>query len=700
MNRLGDFWNEGCAALLRNALETKGLSFGALAIELRVTGRTVQNWATSDARPKRPSVDTLPPLAEAVGLDVDAFRAAAEAFVRTGSLDVAVEAGRSWGRSDPIASAEAISAAATVGEEVVPARKLWSRSVVGSVAAVALLIAAAGLFFERRASPTREEAHPVGYSIPSHDENYEEAWAGRVSPDGLFIAFSAIDRTPTDGGGLIDAPRRIFVLRTDSPRRPVPVRGTEGMFTTYFWDARGRGLYFVRSRKLMHVAIDGGPPKEIAEVGTATYGDSNAAGDVVLGSRLGLVFVSASGRMEQRKAKRSHLFPVFLPGGERFLFVAQRRDAMGNAKRDLYVMSYHDRVPKLVEHDIPSRVEYRDGYVLYVRDCVLLARRFDLESERLGPEEFKVRDDVWMEDVSGSASFSTSENGVLVTQAPAAISRLQRIHLATRGIERESLPIDNVRSIAVIRDPRTLVLARIDRCKQTQAIWRWPLDGAAPRCLTCGRSSSTSPVVTSDGSSVYFAARRGTDLGIYSMAFASLIEHKVFESDNFPAPRDITPDGGRLVIEMTADRDGSLWTIPTSGATSAMPAVVTPEAEGEAARLSPDGRMLAFSAIRESGSGIFVVEWERPESEPRLVGPRGWRCRWSRDGKKIYYIERRAVMEYDFARGNAVMLFEFDANITDIAVADDTTFYAVTTAEAHNRVESAWVKALPAVQEH
>lgn len=683
------FWNEGAAQLVRATLENQGKRVEELAEALQLDVRAVRYWIRTKKPPKHPHVRNFSKLCRELGLSEDDFRSAAAAYDRetTGNqIPIVVP-------QTSIPAPESETVQPPPGQPVVeePERRLLNIKAAW-IAALSILAGIAALVI--LSSWDRDRRAVSSYSVPSFDENYEEAWAGKISPDGRFIAFNAENLEAGLPERRKQPPRQIFILSTEAGARATAIPGIEGVYITFFWDDSGRGLYVINDRKLMYVATDGGPPRGNTDVQGGTLGDANAAGDVVLGSRDGLIFVSPDGKVQRRESSVPHLFPTFLPDGERFFFLEQRRDQNGNATRDLYLMSLKNRTPRLIERNVPSRVKYDRGYLLYVRNCALLARPFDLASERLSPTEHKIRDDVWMEDVSGSASFSTSRDGVLVTQAPATVSAL-RVVLTARGIEREALPVDQVRSIALNLQRNELLLTRADRCKQTQTLWRWPLAGEAPQCLTCGRSSTTSPLLSPDSRSVLFASTRGEVMGIYSIPLNGQTDEKlVFASKDFPAPRGFSPDGSHLIIQTTVNRDGNLYMIPLGGSRLQMPAIVTPEMEGESARYSPDGAWLAFSAVRESESGVYILKAGDPPTEARLVGPRGWRCRWSIDGKKIYYAQRHAVMEYDMTRSTVRTLFEVDANVTEIAVAKDETFYVVTTRESHNRVDGDWTRVL------
>jgi transcriptional regulator with XRE-family HTH domain len=694
MGRLGGFWNEGAARRLAIALEESGLGPEAVAQALGVEPRTVRNWLQYDSPPTNPTLNNLAGLCKLVGVPVAEFRAAAEAYLRESGAAVS-----SSGHAPPTEPAAHETAPAT-------RRLSWQRrrgALAGTLAVAGLaLLGFAGAFVWRRSGATRPTRPLVSsYSIPSSDDNYEEAWAGRISPDGRYVAFLAVPREPLAPIREDSPQRRLFLLSTERGARAIPIPGADGLYTTFFWDAESEGVYFIRAKTLMFAALEGGPVREVASVGEGTYGDANAKHEIVLGSRRGLVFVSPEGRVEFGRSSTEEFFPIFLPDGDRLLFLRQRLDANGNPSRDLYLMSLRTRSQRLIERRIPSRVVYNNGYLLYARNCALYARSFNLATETLGRREYLIKEDVWLEDGAGSASFSVSQDGVLVTQGPAVIPALEAVSLTPSGVKRTPVAgLTNVKRIALGPHPGELVVARADRCTQVQSLWRWSPSGRrAAECLTCGKSASTSPVLSPDGKTLYFAATRGAVMGIYSLSTERYEKEKlVFASSQFPAPRDAAPNGKSLLIEMTTKRDGGLFELALESPAAAVPLIDTPDMEGEAARYSPDGRFIAFSAIRSSGNGVFLLAVGHPSGEARLVGPRGWRCRWSSDGRKLFYVVGRAVMEYDLRHQDERELFEMGQNITDAAAVGAETFYVVTLAESHNRVDGNWTRALPPIR--
>ncbi|PYS36083.1 MAG: hypothetical protein DMG14_25515, partial [Acidobacteria bacterium] len=146
------------------------------------------------------------------------------------------------------------------------------------------------------------------------------------SPDGQYFVFMAFDASGN---------RSLWIRSRNSPNaRQIP--GTEDAQQP-IWSADGRWIGFYAQGKLKKVAPSGGSPQTILDVpsisgGTASGAAWNQHGDIVLpqSNRGPLFRVRESGgppqeltHLDNSRAENSHRFPVFLPDGRHFLFVAR-----------------------------------------------------------------------------------------------------------------------------------------------------------------------------------------------------------------------------------------------------------------------------------------------------------------------------------------------------------------------------------------
>jgi eukaryotic-like serine/threonine-protein kinase len=206
--------------------------------------------------------------------------------------------------------------------------------------------------------------------------------AGRlaVSPDGERIAYNS--------GNLI-------WVHSLSRTQPVPVEGSEGAGTP-FWSPDGKSLAFAAGGKLKTVPVAGGMPRTIGSVNTNIAGTWTRGGEILIGQvGDGIFRIPATGgelvrvtTPDPAKAETRHILPQMLPDGRRFLYVAGSNKP-GESVLWAATMNGAERRPIMnVQSDVilatPRRG--RAGYLLHVRDHMLMAETLDLETlERTAP---------------------------------------------------------------------------------------------------------------------------------------------------------------------------------------------------------------------------------------------------------------------------------------------------------------------------
>ena len=148
-----------------------------------------------------------------------------------------------------------------------------------------------------------------------------------LSPDGRRLAFAAHE---TDGM------HRLWVRDMDALEPYAVPGGEEAIFP--FWSPDGRSIgFFARGRlKVVEASPNPPPARELADVLEARGGSWGADGTIVYAPQnyRGLWRVPAAGGTpapateldKTRKGETSHRWPVFLPGGRRFLYMARSAD--------------------------------------------------------------------------------------------------------------------------------------------------------------------------------------------------------------------------------------------------------------------------------------------------------------------------------------------------------------------------------------
>src|SRR6185369_7697671 len=116
-------------------------------------------------------------------------------------------------------------------------------------------------------------------------------------------------------------------------------------------------------------------------------------------------------------------------------------------------------------------------------------------------------------------------------------------------------------------------------------------------------------------------------------------------------PNDWSPDGHLALMNLG---NGPVNLAVYSAADQKL-SVFSPT--GAEAQFSPDGKWLAFQALgSRNGGEITVQAFPGPGARIQISNAGGAQVRWSRDGKRIYYIQPdKKLMEvnFDSARGTA-----------------------------------------------
>jgi hypothetical protein len=239
-----------------------------------------------------------------------------------------------------------------------------------------------------------------------------------------------------------------------------------------FWSADGQHIAFFANGTLKRVPASGGEAIALADAGNGAGGTWNASG-VILFARLDgpLMRVNASGgrpeplsAFDKALGETHHLYPTFLPDGEHFVFYvnSQERGLYLGALGEAAKTRLFDPDPALPAGAAATPGVYASGHLLYVRDRVLMARRFDLDSLTAAAEPITITETVDY-DPPGQAAF-TFANNVLIFRA-----RQHRPLAELAWVDRQGNPAGSIasppgtfRTLSLSPDGATVALDRRD----------------------------------------------------------------------------------------------------------------------------------------------------------------------------------------------------------------------------------------------
>jgi serine/threonine-protein kinase len=554
------------------------------------------------------------------------------------------------------ASSSTTDAIAVASSDAFPRPPAWRLPLIVAVAVVVgALIAGAIMWIIRPTSDTPAIAR-FAVTIPDDQQLQEN---GRtvlaISPDGSKFVYAANGR---------------LYLRSLSGLQATPIAGTEnpGFFSNNpVFSPDGEWIAFVSGRpaNIRKVRASGGAPVAVCE-GCGPLGrmDWTAQGIVFgqAGRDAGLPQGFAGTRVNQPASavmrvsadggEPQVLFaveravpwaPQMLPDGATVLFTLLNvRDPA--AAPSVVVQSLVTGERKTLVDNAGAARYVSTGHLLYVREGVLFARRFD--PVRLGSGEgvpvlegVRRPSFVGQDIVTPTAYYDVSSNGSSVYLPGSPTLTLQRDLVMMDDSSRFvplKVPSRAYDSPRVSPDGRQLAVG-IDDGRDAQ-IWVYDLAGANPIRQLTQTGHNRFPLWSPDSRYIVFQSDRERDLAIFRQrADGSESAERLSRPEAAVAhvPDGWSPDGSTLLVEVDDEKTRALWRLRTSDKTMTRVGEVSVAARSALdASFSPDGRWLAYRADTTGSPSIAVEPY--PPNGSRYVLADSFHPVWSRDGNTLW----------------------------------------------------------------
>ena len=491
--------------------------------------------------------------------------------------------------------------------------------------AMTLLLGAFAAVFLRGQRPDASPSLSAHFTV---GPPYTTAGWPRVSPDGRFLAF----------GTIVEGRNRFWIRALDN-RQGRPLLNTTATETP-FWSPDGQVLAFFADGRLKKISVRGGEPQEIAAAAHPRGGDWH--GGWILFSADGVIHkvapdgsqASVVTAIDKSRGEYQHTWPEFLPDGRRFLFLIRSSQP---DRQGIYVGSIDgsDPVRIMPAH---SRVAYASGQLLFVRDGVLQAQRFDADRASLSAQPVALSSGV-KHHPGGDAAFDVSANGVLIYGGQAGQVSSQLTMFDRRGRE-----IRIVSSSGSYRHPRfspdgeRIVAEKVNPERNTPDLWIYGAASASALRMTNDDAADLRPAWSPDGRRVAFSSKRGAVFDIFTKTVDSADpEQPLFTQPGDKMLEHWSPDGRYLTA--TVLRSG-LWVFPLAPREKPWRVRASDRAETWQSEFSPDGRWIAYMS-EESGSPEVYVEPFPATGARWQVSPRGgMEPHWRGDGKELFSSRR------------------------------------------------------------
>jgi Tol biopolymer transport system component len=169
-------------------------------------------------------------------------------------------------------------------------------------------------------------------------------------------------------------------------------------------------------------------------------------------------------------------------------------------------------------------------------------------------------------------------------------------------------------------------------------IWRYDLIRGIETRLTFNRENNRNPVWSPDSSQIAFYASPGGAGGLFQKA-ANGVGEQVLLTKPAGTPTDWSRDGRHILWITTrgSERGSDLWVSPLFGDRKAF-LFLRSLSGGFQAKLSPDGRWLAYVANESNRNEIFVQSFPTSGGKWQISTAGGNYPVWSRNGRELFYI--------------------------------------------------------------
>lgn len=542
------------------------------------------------------------------------------------------------------------------GREVIA----WGLAALASIGLAAVLLL-------NRTSPEPSDGTPDVYRsaviLPAGIQFTDVDPAARfaLSPDGRRLALVA-----TDASGI----PMLWIRPLDSLAAQ-PLAGTEG--ASYpFWSSDGRSVAFIARMpsqgvvgsggRLRRVDVSGGQPVTLSDATFNAPGAWNRDGVILFtpggNSPLCRLQASSGGKpvpvttLDPESGDVQHSLPSFLPDGRHFLFTAIGSRTGANEARGVYLGSLDGKQAPRLLIEAGSQGRYASGHVLFLRDATLFAQRFDPDALRLDGSAFPLAEGVQITTrvSGGTGAFSVSDTGVLVYQTGLGV----RSQLAWR--DRAGRPLGDLggqadyADVALSPDGARVMVSALDPQLGTRDLHVFDVSRGVHERFTSERSDDYAPVWSPGGDRVAFTSAREGSIEIYERSLNGTTPERRLDSGGSRLGKfaaSWSQDGHLLFIAGgRAMARSDIHAMRMTGEARPRPILESPSVETQA-KVSPDGRWLAFATNDSGRMEVYVSPFPGPAPRQRVSLQGGGWPRWRRDGRELFFlVQRGRATEY------------------------------------------------------
>ena len=513
------------------------------------------------------------------------------------------------------------------------------------ISITALLTIALGvLTFLQFRNQEAAEAKKYHLSVPPMPGDYGMA----ISPDGSRIAYVA--PSSTSAGSL-------FVCEIGSVT-PFQLQGSEGAAHP-FWSPDGRSIAFFSEGWLKRVDLSGGPPRNICRTTREFGGTWNSNGTILFADQPNIYRVSDEAgdpivvsRPDKSNMEGGHVFPYFLPDGRHYLYTAEFPIPLDNG---IYLASLESKEKTRLLPGLSSAAYVEPGYLLYNRGGTLIAKPFDKNALKFTGEEFRIADNILIDENGEWAAFSASKTGVLIYRsAEDDPQKSQFVWLDRNGKELEAVgkPGKYDSDFDLSPDGKLIAFTDVDYATSRFDIALLDLITGVQTTIIDDPGLDYAPHWSPDGLQIAFASWRKPDCDIFVKKVDGRNEETMLiESPANERSAAWSKNGRYLLYTQETDTGSGIYALPLSGDGKPIE-IVPPQEIALYPALSANDKWLAYQSMKSGTSEIYVISFPEPHLKRKISDSGGMSPRWREDGKELYYLALDGkIMAADISMG-------------------------------------------------
>jgi Tol biopolymer transport system component len=502
------------------------------------------------------------------------------------------------------------------------------------VAALFLLTTLTVAFLLFRETPPPEQT--LRYTISAPENSTVQGFA--ISPDGRTLVMAA----------RVNGKQQLWLRPMDALQAQPMAFTDEAVYP--FWSPDSRYIGFFAQGKLKKIAASGGPALSLCDGSNGSGGSWNRDDVLVFspqvsGASIQRISANGGAPVDVTRTKGVQLFPVFLPGGNHFLYTA--RAAAETA--GIYVGSLDGRENRRVLPDVsgalfaPSTGGERTGHLLFVRENTLMAAPFDPVSAEISGDVVPVSDGVSLSGGNGTyLPVTASDNGMLLYAAGGSTGGLNQtgwFDRAGTSIGPVGMP-GAVHSPAISPDGKSVAFSRAS--SGGADLWVRDLSRGTETRFTSDASTNLYPFWSPNGDRIVFTSNRTGVFNLFQKAAGGRGQDEPLLPNRVAAAPTQWSRDGRFIVyyEFDPKTKRDLWVLPTEGSAADRKPIpfLRTEANEIFGQLSPDSHWMAFTSDRSGKREVYVRPFPPGDGEWTISLAGGEMPRWSGDGKELFFV--------------------------------------------------------------